>query len=173
MNVFNKISLQNILELLYNYINIIWYKRLLTKHHQIYQVAVDSIFQLISPFFFTAFLYPIIGLNLYSYTKPFIFLGMYLCTFIWIYNYTYICINIYPIIGLNLYSYTNPFIFLGLYICIFIWICAYTCCIFVLIEMIIIVLALGSHDTMLVPSKNMVLVSRRYNLVVVWYIIQP
>ena len=29
------------------------------------------------------------------------------------------------------------------------------------------VMYIGSHDTMLVPSKNMVLVSQRYNLVVV------
>jgi ATP-binding cassette, subfamily G (WHITE), member 2 len=45
------------------------------------KTGVDSFFQLMAPFVFTAFVYPISGLNLFSYQKPFIFLGfqMLLC----------------------------------------------------------------------------------------------
>ena len=45
------------------------------------KTGVYSFFQLIAPMVFTAFVYPIIGLNLYTYNKPFIFLGfqMLLC----------------------------------------------------------------------------------------------
>ena len=42
------------------------------------KTGVDSFFQLMAPFIFTAFVYPIIGLNLYTYDKPFIFLGFQL-----------------------------------------------------------------------------------------------
>jgi ATP-binding cassette, subfamily G (WHITE), member 2 len=45
------------------------------------KTGVDSFFQLMAPFVFTAFVYPICGLNLFSYEKPFVFLGfqMLLC----------------------------------------------------------------------------------------------
>jgi ATP-binding cassette, subfamily G (WHITE), member 2 len=45
------------------------------------KTTVDSFFQLLAPFVFTAFVYPIAGLNLFDYQKPFIFLGfqMLLC----------------------------------------------------------------------------------------------
>ena len=45
------------------------------------KTGVDSFFQLLAPFIFTAFVYPISGLNMYKVNKVFIFLGfqMLLC----------------------------------------------------------------------------------------------
>ena len=40
------------------------------------KTGVDSFFQLLAPFVFTAFVYPIVGLNIFDYQKPFIFLGL-------------------------------------------------------------------------------------------------
>ena len=40
------------------------------------KTGVDSFFQLLAPFVFTAFVYPICGLNIFDYQKPFIFLGL-------------------------------------------------------------------------------------------------